>query len=231
LSTGNTGRRLEWMPNTETVAVIRGEAEIHARIAHLFTTAKTEISCAANDLHTWGIRTGSVEGPQALAPRIAQGLVVRKLYRSGILLDPLCARYANAVQSSGGEVRITPDELNETIVIDGRVAILAGDLTHGIRSYSVVTVPEVVQGVSSLYMAAWRSATGLDTWDRRVAELREMAPRILEVLASGCKDETAARTLGLSVRTYRRRVAELMSALGAESRFQAGVRAREVGLI
>ena len=33
------------------------------------------------------------------------------------------------------------------------------------------------------------------------------------------------------VRTYRRRVAELMTALGAESRFQAGVRARELGLI
>jgi hypothetical protein len=33
------------------------------------------------------------------------------------------------------------------------------------------------------------------------------------------------------VRTYRRRVAELMSALGAESRFQAGVRARELGLV
>ncbi|TDQ05579.1 response regulator transcription factor [Labedaea rhizosphaerae] len=219
------------MPNTETIAVVRGEAEIHPRIAHLFTTAKTEISCAANDLHTWGIRTGSVQGPQSLAPRIAEGLVVRKLYRSGILLDPLCARYANAVQSAGGDVRITPDELNETIVIDGRIAILAGDLSHGVRSYSVVTVPEVVQGVSSLYAAAWRSATPLSTWDRRVAELREMAPRILEVLASGCKDETAARTLGLSVRTYRRRVAELMAALGAGSRFQAGVKARELGLI
>lgn len=219
------------MPNTETVAVIRGEAEIHARIAHLFTTAKTEISCAANDLHTWGIRTGSIEGPMLLAPRMAQGLRVRKLYRSGMLLDPLCARYASGVQTAGGEVRITPAELNETIVIDGRVAILAGDLSHGIRSYSVVTVPEVVQGVSSLYAAAWRSASSLDTWDRRVAELREMAPRILDVLGSGCKDETAARTLGLSVRTYRRRVADLMSTLGAESRFQAGVRARELGLI
>ena len=216
------------MPNTDTIAVVRGEAEIHARIAHLFAAAKTEISCAANDLHTWGIRTGSIEGPRAL---MARGLVVRKLYRSGILLDPLCARYANAVQAFGGEVRITPDELNETIVIDNRIAILAGDLSHGVRSYSVVTVPEVVQGVSSLYAAAWRSATALSTWDRRVAELREIAPRILEVLASGGKDETAARTLGLSVRTYRRRVAELMTALGADTRFQAGARARDLGLI
>jgi DNA-binding NarL/FixJ family response regulator len=50
------------------------------------------------------------------------------------------------------------------------------------------------------------------------------------MLGAGLKDETAARELGLSLRTYRRRVADLMAALGADSRFQAGLRARELGL-
>ena len=46
-----------------------------------------------------------------------------------------------------------------------------------------------------------------------------------------CPDcEAAARRLGTSLRTYRRRVAELMAALEAGSRFQAGVRAGELGL-
>ncbi len=40
----------------------------------------------------------------------------------------------------------------------------------------------------------------------------------------------AARELSVSVRTYRRYVAEMMSLLGADSRFQAGVRAAELGL-
>ena len=48
-------------------------------------------------------------------------------------------------------------------------------------------------------------------------------------LESDC-DETAARRLTLSLRTYRRRVAELMRTLDADSRFQAGVRAGELGL-
>jgi DNA-binding NarL/FixJ family response regulator len=43
-------------------------------------------------------------------------------------------------------------------------------------------------------------------------------------------DVTAARELGMSLRTYRRRVAELLVALGADSRFQAGMRAGELGL-
>jgi DNA-binding NarL/FixJ family response regulator len=53
---------------------------------------------------------------------------------------------------------------------------------------------------------------------------------ILRLLAAGRKDEAAARTLRMSPRTYRRRVAELMALLGAESRFQAGVRAKTLGL-
>jgi hypothetical protein len=42
--------------------------------------------------------------------------------------------------------------------------------------------------------------------DARLEEIRLLAPPILELLGSGCKYETAARTLGLGLRTYRRRV-------------------------
>jgi hypothetical protein len=35
----------------------------------------------------------------------------------------------------------------------------------------------------------------------------------------------------MSLRTYRRRVDDLIKTLGASSRFQAGARARELGLI
>jgi DNA-binding NarL/FixJ family response regulator len=109
--------------------------------------------------------------------------------------------------------------------------ILAGDLRAGQRGYSVITQPETVQGVASLFEAAWRSATELAVYDAQIAEIRQLAPQVLDLLSQGCKDETAARALGLGVRTYRRRVAELMAALGAQSRFQAGARARELGLV
>ena len=48
---------------------------------------------------------------------------------------------------------------------------------------------------------------------------------LLQQLAAGAKDEQIARTLGLSLRTVRRRVADLMIELGADTRFQAGVEA------
>lgn len=52
----------------------------------------------------------------------------------------------------------------------------------------------------------------------------------LRVIPATMTDVTASRELGMSLRTYRRRVAELLVALGADSRFQAGVRAGELGL-
>jgi DNA-binding NarL/FixJ family response regulator len=54
---------------------------------------------------------------------------------------------------------------------------------------------------------------------------------LLLELAGGAKDEQIARALGMSVRTVRRRVADLMDELGADSRFQAGVEAVRRGWI
>lgn len=205
------------------VTIVRGEDELFARTAHLFATA-SEISCAARDLHTW-----AATRPQAPVPSDRHPLV-RKLYRPAVLLNPTMAQHLRALKGHA-TIRVTTEDINETIILDRRFAILAGDLADGTRSYGVVTEAAVVQGVASLFEAAWRAATDLAVYDAQNAELCELAPRVLELLASGCKDETAARTLGLGVRTYRRRVAELMTTLGAESRFQAGARARELGLI
>jgi hypothetical protein len=207
------------------VVVVRGEQELFDRAGHLFADV-TEMACAASDLFTWSVaRRRPVTPTQALDKRI------RKLYRPGVLLDPESAGHLREVRLLGADIRIAQGEINETIIFDGRIAILAGDRTAGVRSYSVISNPETVHGVLSLFEAAWRASTELAVYDARLDEIRQLAPRILELLASGCKDETAARTLGLGLRTYRRRVAELMTALDASSRFQAGVRARELGVV
>jgi DNA-binding NarL/FixJ family response regulator len=215
---------------TARVAIVRGEEELFARTVHLFAAA-TDVACAANDLNTWAATRPQPAVAEGIAAHRRGGVRVRKLYRPGVLLNPSTAQHLAALHEAGADIRITQDEINETILLDRRTAILAGDITAGARSYSVITQPDVVQGVASLFEAAWRGSADLTAYDASLAELRELAPRVLELLATGGKDETAARSLGLGVRTYRRRVAELMAALGAESRFQAGVRARELGLV
>ncbi|TDE27156.1 response regulator transcription factor [Nonomuraea mesophila] len=215
---------------SDAVTVVRGEEELFQRTGHLLT-AVTDLACAANDLATWAADHRADE-LDAAAMRRRGSVRIRKIYRAGLLLDSVSAReLARRRDSLGAEVRITTEEINETIVIDRRLVILAGDVRAGQRSYSVITQPETVQGVISLFETAWRSATDLAVYDAQVAEIRRLAPAVLDLLSQGVKDEAAARRLGLGVRTYRRRVAELMDALGAATRFQAGVRARELGLV
>jgi DNA-binding NarL/FixJ family response regulator len=48
---------------------------------------------------------------------------------------------------------------------------------------------------------------------------------LIDLLASGARDEQIAGVLGISLRTVRRRVAELLTELDASSRFQAGAEA------
>ncbi|MFH9608090.1 DNA-binding response regulator [Streptomyces sp. NPDC017448] len=55
--------------------------------------------------------------------------------------------------------------------------------------------------------------------------------RVLMTMCTVGKDEAGARRLGVSVRTYRRHVADLMQTLGAASRAQAALLARERGWI
>ena len=52
---------------------------------------------------------------------------------------------------------------------------------------------------------------------------------VASLLVTGMTDEMAARRLGLSRRTFRRRLKALMDKLGARSRFQAGYMLAETG--
>jgi len=83
----------------------------------------------------------------------------------------------------------------------------------------------IVQALTLLFEWMWDDALPFDLGLRRDAARR----LLLQQLASGAQDEQIARRLGLGLRTVRRRVAELMSELGADSRFQAGVEAARRG--
>ncbi|MFB7503158.1 LuxR family transcriptional regulator [Streptomyces broussonetiae] len=119
----------------------------------------------------------------------------------------------------------------QALIVDGSAALVVADSSVGRRS-SVIRVPEVLHALRTFFQNVWSDAVPagetivFDDRDRAA-----LAQRILGSLQAGVTDEVAARELTVSVRTYRRYVAEIMSLLGASSRFQAGVRAAELGLI
>jgi DNA-binding NarL/FixJ family response regulator len=213
----------------EQVITVRGETELKTRAGHLFSAVRTEFACAARDLNTW---SRPRPGVGRVRPGLQGGYLVRKLYTLAALADDEQRAYLFELAGAGAEVRFCRAGLpHETIIIDRRVMILAGSGTGENREFTVTTSPGLIDGVYSLYQATWDSAVPLD--DRLAGELPPIEPdgrAILRALGSGLTDEAAARRMGMSLRTYRRRVAELMRLLESDSRFQAGVRAGELGL-
>ncbi len=211
---------------------VQGDAELIARAGHLFESVDTEFLCAARDLRTWSQPEARAAVLKRTRAADSPGFTVRKLLSPVALADEEARAHLRLVRSKGALVRISGSPLpHETIIVDRRVMILAGRETPAGREYTVTASQNLVDGVHALLQAIWDNSLDLDAYLRSdVPRLDTDGRMILEALGSGLTDASAAGRLGVSLRTYRRRVAELMLTLEADSRFQAGLRAGELGL-
>lgn len=127
--------------------------------------------------------------------------------------------------NQGADVRVLAGTAPTQSILDGVVALIADCRYDGGARLSVVREHYLVSTIDRLYTAAWHESVDLALLRRLDSDwqLDGTSCRVVELLSEGYTDEVAARKLGLSVRTYRRHVADLMQLLGARSRFQAGV--------
>ena len=93
-----------------------------------------------------------------------------------------------------------------------------------------VARPSAAVATAELFERIWPTAAPLrDISHVDPTGLTAREREVLAVLSVGGTDEAAAARLGLSVRTVRRVVSDVMAQLGARSRFQAGIKAAERG--
>ena len=162
---------------------------------------------------------------------IDAGRTSRALYPAHVLeVAPDTIR----TRAAGGEhVRILASVPSRLAVLGGTVALLPERWGENSPRLLVVREHSIVGAVTALFEGLWERAMavpgfgGLD----EVQGADGSRQLLLHQLAQGAKDEQIARALGLSLRTVRRRVAEVMAELGAGSRFQAGVEAVRRGWI
>lgn len=94
----------------------------------------------------------------------------------------------------------------------------------------VIRDPGIVSHLKLYFEELWDRAVALPVFEAQ--DVRGEARRLLlSELAEGARDEQIARTLGIGLRTVRRRIASVMEELGVETRFQAGVEAVRRGWI
>jgi DNA-binding Lrp family transcriptional regulator len=124
----------------------------------------------------------------------------------------------------GEQVRVIDDMPTRMLVIQGTHALLPEPLGFADEPRVLIRQSAIVGALTVLFEAFWDKATALPDLDVRRPRT-DLRSSLLRQLAAGAKDEQIARTLGLSLRTVRRRVAELLIELGVDTRFQAGVEA------
>lgn len=157
---------------------------------------------------------------------IERGVRMRTVYLDSVRNDPGTKRYAKWLTTLGGEVRTVPTLPIRMIIIDRALVITPIDPQDTRAGALQLSDRGVVAGMLDLFTRVWESGTPLGAGPTRDEEgLTRQEKELLRVLGGGATDETAAGRLGLSTRTVRRMVADLMERLAAKSRFEAGVKA------
>ncbi|MFB7125941.1 LuxR C-terminal-related transcriptional regulator [Kitasatospora sp. NPDC056273] len=166
--------------------------------------------------------------PRDLAA-LGRGVRLRSLYQHPARFDPPTRSYAELVIGAGAEVRTRAEVPARLVVVDRTTAFVPARLATG--AALLVREPSLVAYFVGLFEHEWSQAVPYDTAPRAARTVsREVEDVIAVLLAAGEKDDTIARRLGMSTRTCRRHIAELLARLGAQSRFQAGALAERAGL-
>ncbi|MEY9843334.1 LuxR C-terminal-related transcriptional regulator [Streptacidiphilus sp. MAP5-3] len=162
-----------------------------------------------------------------------RGVRFRMIYQHTTRTQLHMRSYVSAMVEAGAEIR-TADQLPDILFIVDREIAFIPKRTHAdqMPGALVVREPVLISFLCTLFEQFWiTSSPFLDEGPGYQNASDDLRRSLLELLAQGLKDEVVARRLGMSVRTCRRHIATLLQELGAESRFEAGVRAAQLGLL
>ncbi|MET8380213.1 LuxR family transcriptional regulator [Streptomyces microflavus] len=165
---------------------------------------------------------------------LRRGVRVRTLLGSGAPIPGTGADHLRRLRSHGAEVRVAEGLSELVLVYDRRIALVPVDAHDIDRGVLCIEESGLVSSLVALFERLWAAATEL-------ADLPPSKPdtdsptgtqrTVLLLMCTATKDEVGARAAGMSLRTYRRHVSDLLALLGACSRAQAALLARERGWV
>ncbi|WP_394425850.1 helix-turn-helix transcriptional regulator [Streptomyces sp. SGAir0957] len=182
---------------------------------------------------------GPVMAPEALAEglRRDQRVLDRGVTMRSIHLRPMTRiihsmNHLQELQAAGARVRIAHVVPFRFILVDRVQALVPALHTNSRNAMMVLRGEAVTALLVKVFEMCWASAAPLSAAEGAPeAGLTSQQLWVLRLMSTGRKDEAIARELGVSVRTLRRVMADLMARLGVESRFQAGITAAKMGLL
>ncbi|MEV4558944.1 helix-turn-helix transcriptional regulator [Kitasatospora sp. NPDC049285] len=208
--------------------LVRGADRIAALLEDAARAARSE---------ALSLRPGQDQSESGLAEKLARERIalahrvaLRTIYPAAALHQAAVLAHVQQLTAAGASIRVAHTLPLWLIVVDAGLAVLPapgeplGTAAVVVRDRAVVSV--VRELFEHFWAASWvpPELLGRTTPDDRHRE-------VLRLLAAGLTDQAIGRKLEISDRTVRRLVADLTTALGAQSRFQAGVHATRLGWI
>ena len=168
---------------------------------------------------------------ESVVDLLGSGHRSRALYPARVLEE--APEVVRSRAEAGEHVRILATVPSRLAIIGSSAALMSESWGVSSGRRLVVRQGAMIGALTLLFDSLWEraiSVPGLDGQHHSAGAVKDRR-LLLEQLAGGARDEQIARSLGLSVRTVRRRVADMLGVLGVESRFQAGVEAVRRGWI
>lgn len=216
----------------ELVEVVTGPENITNRALMLQDSAQSLMRAITKLPYVMG-------GPEASNAdrerrRLTEGVEYRAIYDQAAVEQPGALDDVRVSVDDGEQARIVADAAIKVWIVDQSAAIIPSrHAAYGIDAAFVVYPCALLDALIALFELEWQRAVPFRRYVQSAADddvLDEAGGVLLRLLAAGLTDAAIARSTGMSLRTTQRRIQDLMRALGASTRFQAGLAARERGL-
>ncbi|MGH3712023.1 MAG: helix-turn-helix transcriptional regulator [Micromonosporaceae bacterium] len=220
---------------TQLIEIVAGEGSNRQLFLQVVKSAREEI--AVFDRPPYAIDVSEATGEEAMgeqARRMSSGLRLRTVFDRSLLEDADHMRRILRGAAAGERARVARVPL-KLVLIDREWAMLPLLNAGGSTPEAVVIVRRSVllDSLVALFESVWENAVEIKpTADDELTLMRTPERdlrQIAHLLAAGMTDTAIAHHLGISHRTVRRRIKDLMDELRVDSRFLAGVRAAQRG--
>ncbi|MDZ5447190.1 MULTISPECIES: helix-turn-helix domain-containing protein [Micromonospora] len=200
------------------VEIVTGPDALRARLRRLQDDARVEVLwfCRANPL--------AMPGPENVEEfaALARGVSYRAIYERDLLAEPDALADVEKAVRSGEQARVTGLLPVRLAIADRATAVcpLVPERASGEASAAVIGRSQLLDALLALFDSHWTAATPLLPGAGPAADGGPDADErlLLSLFVAGVPDKSIASQLGVSRRTIQRRLADLMTLAGVDTR-------------
>jgi DNA-binding CsgD family transcriptional regulator len=216
------------------VEIVRGSA---AHRAQLLIDMNQQTRRRSDSMHPGPLPSADVlaESLAEDAKLLQRGVHVRAIYGQTAAQANRTRKYLTGLAALGAEIRLAPHVPFDLLIGDADLAYLLITAPTGDGGMAEVRGELLIATCQAMYDYCWLQATPYrpdhDSPTTDEHQLSNTQLTVLRLMCDGLSDEQICQRLGISTRTLRRYLTQIMTHLGAHSRVHAGVLASQRGFL